>query len=150
MPPWTTLPSYEQPARSSAGCAAPPKSTGAYHYYNDDYHALLTTRLASVGNLEAYFLAGLRPVFVEARRSLTPPIEWLEHSTKAGHKLGMYVFTLVLYRSNTGGGNDDIAQRLLSELEGANKAGPAALPWKNQTYTRCHKDVYWRLQDMVP
>ena len=59
------------------------------HYYDDDYRALLTTRLSSVGNLEACFLAGLRPVFVEARRSLTPLIEWLEHSAKAGHKLGM-------------------------------------------------------------
>ena len=42
------------------------------HYYDDDYRALLTTRLASAGNLEACFLAGLRPVFVEAHRSLTP------------------------------------------------------------------------------
>ena len=84
-----------------------------------------------MGNLEAYFLAGLRPVFVEARRSLTPPIEWLEHSTKAGHKLGMYVNALVLYRSNTSAGNDDIARHLLRKLEGTNEAGPAALPWKN-------------------
>ena len=28
-----------------------------HHYYNDDYCTLLTTRLANVGNLEAYFLA---------------------------------------------------------------------------------------------
>ena len=47
------------------------------YYYNVDYRALLTTRLASVGNLEACFLAGLHPVFVEAYRSLTPLIEWL-------------------------------------------------------------------------
>ena len=84
-----------------------------------------------MGNLEACFLTGLRPVFVEARRSLTPPFEWLEHSTKAGHKLGMYIFALVLYLSNIGGDNDDIARRLLRELEGAHEVGPAALPWKN-------------------
>ena len=98
-----------------------------------------------MGNLEACFLAGLRPIFVEAHRSLMPPIEWLEHSTKAGHKLGMYVFALMFYRSNTSGGNDDIARCLLRELEGVDEAGLAALPWKNQTCTRCHKDMYWRL-----
>ena len=58
------------------------------HYYDDDYHALLTTRLVSVGILEAYFRAGLCPVFMEARRSLTPPM--------AGNKLGMYIYALVL------------------------------------------------------
>ena len=83
------------------------------HYYDDDYHALLTTRLASVGNLEACFLVGLCPTFMEAHRSLTPPIEWLKHSTKACQHLGMYVFALVLYRSNTSSGNDDIGQHLL-------------------------------------
>ena len=62
----------------------------------------------------------------------------------------MYVFTLVLYRSNTGGGNDDIARRLLRELKGVDKAGLVALSWKNQTYMWCHKDMYWWLQDMVP
>ena len=46
-----------------------------YYYY--DYRALLTTRQANMGNLEACFLADLRPVFVEARRSLTLSIEWL-------------------------------------------------------------------------
>jgi hypothetical protein len=101
------------------------------YYYDDDYHALLTTRLDSMGNLEACFLTGLHPVFMEACRSLTPLIEWLQHFAKAGHKLGMYVYALVLYRSNTSAGNDDIARGLLRKLEGANKAGPAALPWKN-------------------
>ena len=84
-----------------------------------------------MGNLEACFLAGLRPIFMEARMSLTPLIEWLQHSTKAGHKLGMYVYDLMLYRSNTNADNDDIARRLLRKLEGANKAGLATLPWKN-------------------
>ena len=77
------------------------------------------------------------------------PIEWLQHSAKAGHKLGMYVYVLVLYRSNTGAGNDDIARRLLRKLEGADKAGLAALPWKNQTCMRCRKDMYLWLQDMM-
>ena len=98
-----------------------------------------------MGNLEAYFLASLCPIFMAAHRSLTPLIEWLQHSAKAGHKHGMYVYALVLYRSNTSVDNDDIARRLLRELEGADEAGPAALPWKNQTCTRCRKDVYWRL-----
>ena len=62
----------------------------------------------------------------------------------------MYVYALVLYKSNTGGGNDDIARHLLRELKGANEVGPATLPWKNQTCTQFCQDVYWRLQDMVP
>ena len=48
-----------------------------HHYYDDDYRTLLTTRQANVGNLEACFLTGLHPIFVEARRSLMPPMEWL-------------------------------------------------------------------------
>ena len=120
------------------------------HYYDDDYHALLTTRLSSLGNLEACFLAGLCPVFMEAHRLLTPLMEWLQHSVEAGYKLGMYVYALMLYRSNTGGSNDNIAQRLLRELEGGDEAGPAGLPWKNQTYTQFYQDMYWWLQDMVP
>ena len=87
-----------------------------------------------MGNLEGYFLAGLRPIFMEAHRSMTPPMEWLRHSTEAGYKLGMYVYALVLYRSNTSGGNDDIVRCLLRELEGADEARPAALLWKNQTF----------------
>jgi len=63
--------------------------------------------------------------------SLSPPIEWLEHSAKAGHKLGMYIFALVLYRSNIGNINDDIAQGLLRKLEGTNEVGPTAMAWKN-------------------
>jgi hypothetical protein len=111
---------------------------------------LLTTRLARVGNLEVCILADLRPIFMEARRSLTLPMEWLQHSIEAGYKLGMHVYAIVLYRSNTGGDNDDIVQRLLRELEGTNKVGPATLSWKNQTCMQFHQDVYWRLQDMVP
>jgi len=54
---------------------------------------------------------------------MTPLMVWLQHSAKAGYKLGMYVYALVLYRSNTGGGNDDIARCLLRELKGADDAG---------------------------
>ena len=98
-----------------------------------------------MGNLEACFLASLRPIFLEAHRSMTPLMEWLQHSTEAGYKLGMYVYTLVLDRSNSGGDNDDIARCLLRKLEGVDEAGPAALPWKNQTFPQFHQNVYWRL-----
>ena len=93
------------------------------HYYYDVYSALLTTRLASMGSLEACYLTGLRPIFVESYMSLTPPMEWLQHSAEAGYKLGMYVYALVLYRSNIGGDNDDIARRLLRELKVLTKRG---------------------------
>ena len=79
-----------------------------------------------------------------------PPMEWLQHSAEVGYKLGMYVYALMLYRSNTGGGNDDIAQHLLRELEGTDEAGSAALPWKNSNFSQFHQDMYWHLQDMVP
>jgi hypothetical protein len=88
-----------------------------------------------VGNLEVCFLADLRLVFMEAHMSLTLPMEWLQHFTEAGYKFGMNVYAIVLYRSNTSGSNDDIAWRLLRELEGTNEVGPAVLPWKNQTCT---------------
>ena len=91
-----------------------------------------------MGNLEVRFLTGLHPIFVEAHGSMTPQMEWLQHFAKAGYKLGMYVYALVLYRSNTGGGNDNIARHLLRELEGADEAGPTALPWKNQTFLQFH------------
>ena len=87
-----------------------------------------------MGNLEAYFLAGLHPVFMEACRPLMPLMEWLQHSAEVGYKLGLYVYALVLYRSNIGSSNDDIALRLSRELEGADKARPAALLWKNRTF----------------
>ena len=77
--------------------------------------------------------------------SLMPPIELLEHSAKTGHKLGMYIFALMLYRSNTSGINDNIAQDLLRKLEGAHKARLAALAWKNQTCTWCRQYVHWLL-----
>ena len=76
-------------------------------------------------------------------------MEWLQHSVEAGYKLGMYVYALMLYRSNTGGDNDDIAWCLLRELQSADEAVPATLSWKNQTYMWCCKDMYWQLEDMV-
>ena len=57
----------------------------------------------------------------------------------------MYVYALVLYKSNTGTSNDDIARRLLRKLKGADEAGPATLPWNNQTYMRCLQDMHWLL-----
>ena len=78
-------------------------------YYDDNYRTLLTTRLAIMGNLEACFLTSLCPIFVEAHWALTLPIEWLQQSAKADHKLGMCVYALMLYRSNTSTSNDYIA-----------------------------------------
>jgi hypothetical protein len=103
--------------------------------------------MASVGNPEACFLTDLRPVFLEGRRSLTPPMECLERS---GHKLGMYMYALMLYKSNTSAGHDDIAWGLLKKLEGADVTGLAALPWKNWTFMLCRQDVHQLLQRMVP
>ena len=43
-------------------------------FYDHEYHAKLIARLASVGNLEAYFYARMRAIFVEDLTALMP---WL-------------------------------------------------------------------------
>jgi hypothetical protein len=68
-------------------------------------------------------------------------MEWLQHSVEAGYKLGMYVYTIMLYRYNTSGNNDDIVWCLLRELEGADEVGSAALPWAGCT-TMEEPDLY--------
>ena len=84
---------------------------GTYNwFYDHEYRAKLITRLASVDNLEACFYARMRTVFVEDRSALMPWLDMLERSTMVGHDVAAFVLSLVLHRSNSGAGNDNIAR----------------------------------------
>ena len=80
-------------------------------FYDHEYHAKLIARLASVGNPEACFYAGMRGVFVEDRTMLMSWLDVLECSATAGHDVATFVLSLVLHRSNSGADNGNIARR---------------------------------------
>ena len=79
-------------------------------FYDHEYRAKLITRLASVGNPEACFYAGMRAVFVEDCTILMPWLDMLERYVVASHDVAAFVLSLVLHRSNSGAGNDNIAR----------------------------------------
>ena len=71
-----------------------------------------------------------------------PRLDMLECSAMAGHDVAAFVISLVLHRSNSGAGNDNIARRWLRKVEG-DEADPAAnVTWKNKICT-------WRLQQAM-
>ena len=91
----------------------------------------------------------MRAVFVEDRSALMLWLNMLERSAMAGHDVATFVLSLVLHRSNSGAGNDNIAQRLLRKVEG-DEAGPTAnVRWKNEKYTRRLQQATWVLQDLA-
>ena len=81
---------------------------------SNNNRAKLIARLASVGNPEACFYTGMRAVFVEDRTALMPRLDMLEHSAVAGHDVAAFVLSLVLHRSNSGAGNDNIQLKIRS------------------------------------
>ena len=75
-------------------------------------------------------------IFVEDRSALMSQLDMFEHSAVAGHDVAAFVLSLVLHRSNSGAGNNNIARRWLMKVEG-DEAGPEAnVTWKNEKYTR--------------
>ena len=48
-------------------------------------------------------------VFMEDHSVLMPWLDMLEHSAVAGHDVAAFVLSLVLHRSNSGAGNNNIA-----------------------------------------
>ena len=67
----------------------------------------------------------------------------------AGHDVAAFVLSLVLHRSNSGAGNDNIAQRWLRKVKG-DEAGPAAnVTWKNEICTQRLQQAKGVLQDLV-
>ena len=106
-------------------------------FYDHEYRAKLIARLASVANPEACFYAGMRAVFVEDHTALMPWLDMLERSTAVGHDVAAFVLSLVLHRSNSGAGNDNIARRWLRKVE-CDEAGPTVnVVWKNEICTWC-------------
>jgi hypothetical protein len=67
----------------------------------------------------------MRAIFVEDCSALMPPLNMLERFAMAGHDVAAFVLSLVLHRSNSGAGNDNIARRWLRKVEG-DEVGPAA------------------------
>ena len=92
--------------------------------------------------MEACFKAGMSAIFKEDHGTVMPWLDMLERATESGHDLATYVFSLALYKSNSGAANDATAWRLLRKLEG-DKEVPAAKTarWKKQTYARCHRAI---------
>ena len=91
----------------------------------------------------------MRTIFVEDRNMLMPWLDMLERSTTVGHDVATFVLSLVLHRSNSSAGNDNIAQWLLRKVEG-DEAGPAAnVMWKNEKCTRRLQQAMWVLQDLA-
>jgi hypothetical protein len=55
----------------------------------------------------------MRAIFVEDRSALMPWLNMLERYAKVGHDIATFVLSLVLYRSNSGDGNNNIALQWL-------------------------------------
>lgn len=74
--------------------------------------------------------------FGEDRGSLTPPLDMLHRAADADHQFARFVLALLLYRQNSGAGNDDMARRLLRKQVEGDEAGPASNGmWKDQICT---------------
>ena len=101
-------------------------------YQGPEYRAKLITGLATVGNPEACFHSGMCLIFGKQRGAIMPCLDPLRRTAEAGHKVAIYVLALLLYRPNSGDGddNDDEARRLLRMVEGPEPGAPV-LPWNN-------------------
>ena len=106
-------------------------------FYDHKYCTKLIARLASVGNLKAYFYAWMRVVFMEDRSALMQWLDMLECSTMVGHDVATFVLSLMLHRSNSGAGNDNITWRWLRKVEGDEAGLVENVTWKNEICTRC-------------
>jgi hypothetical protein len=56
-------------------------------------------------------------IFVEDHSALMSWLDMLERPTMTGHDVDVFVLSLVLHRSNSGAGNDNIARWLLRKVE---------------------------------
>jgi hypothetical protein len=117
-------------------------------YLGPEYRAMLITGLATVGNPEACFRSGMCLVFGKQRGAIMPCLDPLRCTAEAGHKVAIYVLALLLYRPNSGDGDDDEARQLLRMVEGP-EAGAQALPWNNNTCKKCHCRIILVLWDLA-
>ena len=84
----------------------------------------------------------MRVVFVDDRTALMPRLNMLERSTTTGQGVAALVLSLVLHRSNSGAGNDNIARRWLRKVEGDEAGLTVNVMWKNEICT-------WHLQQAM-
>jgi hypothetical protein len=111
-------------------------------FYDHEYRTKLIARLASVGNPEACFYARMRTVFVEDRSALMPQLNMLVRSATIGHDVAAFVLSLVLHKSNSGAGNDNIVWWWLRKVEGDEVGPEVNVTSKNEKCT-------WRLQQAI-
>ena len=78
-----------------------------------------------------------------------PCLDPLRRAVEAGHKVAIYALALLLYRPNSGDGDDDEARWLLRMVEGP-ELGALALPWNNKTCMKCHSQIISVLWDLAP
>jgi hypothetical protein len=72
---------------------------------------------------------------VEDRNAFMSWLDMLKRSTKAGHDVATFILSLVLYRSNSGSSNTNIARWWLRKVE-CDEAGPMVnVTWKNKICT---------------
>ena len=77
----------------------------------------------------------MRTIFMEDRNALMPWLNMLERSAATGHDVAAFVLSLVLHRSNSSAGNENIARRWLRKVK-SDEAGPTAnVTWKNKICT---------------
>jgi len=94
-------------------------------YIGPEYRATLITGLATVGNPEACFRSGMCLIFGKQRGVIMPCLDPLRRAAEVGHKVAIYALALLLYRPNSGDGDDDKARRLLHMVEGPEPGAPA-------------------------
>ena len=118
-------------------------------YLGPEYRTTLITGLAAVGNPEACFRSGMCLVFGKQCGAIMLCLNPLRRAVEAGHKVAIYALALLLYRPNSGDGDDDEARRLLHMVEGP-KSGAPALPWNNKTCTKHRCRIISALWDLAP
>ena len=84
-------------------------------------------------------------VFVEDHNTLMLWLDMPKRSAMVGHDVAAFVLSLVIHRSNSSVGNDNIARRWLRKVEG-DEGGPAVnVTWKNEICTRCLQHAMFML-----
>ena len=86
---------------------------------------------------------------MEDSSALMPRLDMLEHSAVAGHDVAAFILSLVLHRSNSSAGNDNIARRWLRKVEGDEAGLEVNVMWKNEKCTRCLQQAMFMLEDFA-
>ena len=88
--------------------------------------------LATVGNPEACFCSGMCLVFGKQRGAIIPCLDPLRRAAEVGHKVAIYVFALLLYRPNSGDGDDNEVRWLLRMVPRGTRTGRAGASLEQQ------------------